>query len=74
MRMRTLPKAVELLREEDPDTAITLTALRRLVKQKKIPVAMMGTHKPLVDVDALPELLLNCSFAKKDYSGVRPIT
>lgn len=74
MRMRTLPKAVELLREEDPGTAITLTALRRLVKQNKIPVAMMSARKPLVDVDALPDLLLKCSFPKQDLSGVRPIT
>ena len=32
MRMRTLPQAVQILRQEDPETAITLTALRRMVK------------------------------------------
>lgn len=57
MRMRTLPEAARLLREEDPGTAVTLTALRRMVKQGRIPVSMQGKNKPLIDVDKLPEYL-----------------
>lgn len=56
MRMRTLPRAAEIIKQEDPETAITLTALRRMVKQGKIPVSMQG-NKPLMDVDRLPEYL-----------------
>lgn len=40
--MRTLPKAAAILKAEDPETAITLTALRRMVKQGLIPVSMQG--------------------------------
>ena len=56
MRMRTLPRAAEIIKQEDPETAITLTALRRMVKQGKIPVSMQG-NKPLMDVDRLSEYL-----------------
>ena len=56
MRMRTLPKAAAILKAEDPETAITLTALRRMVKQGLIPVSMQG-NKPLIDVDRLPEYM-----------------
>ena len=42
VRMRTLPKAAAILKAEDPETAITLTALRRMVKQGLIPVSMQG--------------------------------
>ena len=57
MRMRTLPEAARLLKEEDPGTAITLTGLRRMVKQGRIPVSMQGKNKPLIDMDRLPEYL-----------------
>lgn len=57
MRMRTLPETARILKKEDPNTAITLTALRRLVKEKRIPVAWMTKKKPLVDVDRLDEFI-----------------
>ena len=56
MRMRTLPEAIKVIREEDPESALTLWALRRMVKQGKIPFVEMGT-KRLIDVDRLPEYL-----------------
>lgn len=56
MRMRTLPEAVKAILQDDPESAVTLTALRRMVKQGKIPFVEMGT-KRLIDVDCLPEYL-----------------
>ena len=74
MRMRTLPQAAEILKREDPGTAITLTALRRMVKQGKIPVSMQG-NKPLMDVDKLPEYMyasLSHSSPPPALGAVRP--
>ena len=56
MCRRDSPKAAAILKAEDPETAITLTALRRMVKQGLIPVSMQG-NKPLIDVDRLPEYM-----------------
>ena len=36
-RMRTLPECVAMLRELDPETAVTLTALRRKAKRGELP-------------------------------------
>lgn len=73
MRMRTLPQAVQLLRQEDPETAITLTALRRMVKQGKLPVTKAGS-KPLIDLDKLPEYLQGAVVVPPPAGGgIRPI-
>lgn len=56
MRMRTIPKAVKLIKEEDPDTAITEALLRRMVKRKQLPVTIDGNNW-LIDVDALPQYI-----------------
>lgn len=55
-RMRTLPRAAEMLRELDPGCAVTLTALRRMVKRGEIPTIEAGS-KRLVNFDALLEHL-----------------
>lgn len=57
MRLRTIPEAYLELKQEDPNTAFTMTALRRLVKTGAIPVVIIG-NKRLVDLDKLPEQLL----------------
>ena len=56
MKMRTLPEAVAILREQDPETAVTLSALRRAVKTGAVPAVMIGT-KALVDMDKLETYL-----------------
>lgn len=55
-RMRTLPECVAMLRELDPETAVTLTALRRKAKRGELPVTMVGS-KRLVNFDLLLKLL-----------------
>lgn len=75
MRMRTLPEAIKILKEQDPETALTLTALRRKVKRGEIPAVMVGV-KSLIDVDRLGEYLAQ-GMEKKECTGpigiVRPI-
>lgn len=47
-RMRTIPKAYEEVKRADPNTSLTLRALRRMVKSGEVPCIMVGT-KRLVD-------------------------
>ena len=51
-RVRTIPKAVEILREIDPGTAITISAVRRAVREGKISFTPVGTRK-LVNVNEI---------------------
>lgn len=44
-RMRTIPAAVAEVRAADPETALTVSALRRAVKQGKIPVVEVNTKR-----------------------------
>lgn len=48
-KMRTLPQAVQEIRTADPDTAITVTALRRAVKSGRIPFVQVAS-KTLVNM------------------------
>lgn len=67
-RMRTLPECAAMLKELDPDTAITLTALRNKVKRGEIPAVPVGS-KRLVNFDLLLELLSNTSPAPVPPAG-----
>lgn len=53
-RMRTIPKAYEEIKQSDPNTNITLRALRRMVTNGEIPVVNVGS-KNLVNLDLLLE-------------------
>lgn len=55
-RMRTAPQAIAELKKIDPDTAFTLTALKRMMKQGKIPVVMVES-KRLINFDTLLDIL-----------------
>ncbi|MBQ8134961.1 MAG: hypothetical protein IJ192_11240 [Clostridia bacterium] len=55
-RMRTIPKAIEELKKLDPDTALTVTALRRMVKTGKIRTYDVCSKK-LINFDDLLEQL-----------------
>lgn len=52
MRMRTIREASEHIAAVDPETALTQTALRRLVKTGVIPSVRIGT-KYLVALEAV---------------------
>lgn len=55
-RIRTAPGALELIKQMDPDTAVTLRYIRRLIATGKVPHVPVG-RKKLVDVDQLLEFL-----------------
>ena len=55
-RMRTIDQASDWLRETDPDTALTKTALRRLVTTGQLPCVRIG-QKYLLDLDVLADYL-----------------
>ncbi|MBP3659583.1 MAG: helix-turn-helix domain-containing protein [Oscillospiraceae bacterium] len=52
--MRTIDEAAAFLRQADPNTAVTKTALRRLVTSGQIPSVRVGA-KYLVDLGVLDE-------------------
>ena len=55
-RMRTLSEATAWLRQQDPETAVTPTALRRLVVTSQLPSVRVGA-KYLVSLDVLEAFL-----------------
>ncbi len=55
-RMRTIEQAAAWLRESDPETAFTKTALRRLVVTGQFPSVRIG-HKYLLSLDVLEDYL-----------------
>ena len=74
-RMRTAPQAIAELKKIDPDTAFTLTALKRMMKQGKIPVVMVES-KRLINFDTMLSILANGSYevpVSEDYGNIRRI-
>jgi fatty acid-binding protein DegV len=57
-RMRTITEAIKAIREADPQTAFTETALRRMIKRGEIPSVKSGC-KNLVNLDVLFDYLNN---------------
>lgn len=55
-RMRTIGEAMKWLREADPDTAFTETALRNMVITGELPSVRVG-RKYLLNLDTLIEHL-----------------
>lgn len=58
MRIRTIDRAAEYFREQDTDTNLTKTALRRMVIAGQIPSVRVGA-KYLVDLDILESTLFH---------------
>ena len=72
-RMRTIDQAAAWLRESDPDTALTKTALRRLVVNGQLPSVRIG-QKYLVDLDILSDYLRGSTpTAVDEMLGIRGI-
>lgn len=55
-RMRTAPGALDIIRQEDPGTDVTLHYLRHLIKTGAIQCVPVG-RKKLVNVDKLIDFL-----------------
>ena len=56
--MRTLKQAYEAIRATDPESALTMTALRRLAVSGILPTVKAGS-KYLLNLDMLQEYLQN---------------
>ena len=69
-RMRTIAQAAVWLREIDPDTAFTKTALRRLVVSGQLPSVRVGT-KYLLNLDTIEDDLLGQLPASSLVQGTR---
>ena len=54
--MRTIPKALKKKKQSDPDTNLTLRALRRMVNNGEIP-AVKISNKVLINLDLLLDKL-----------------
>lgn len=52
IRMRTIPKAYEEIKQLDHNTSFTLRALRRMCKNGEIPTVKVG-NKTLINLDLL---------------------
>lgn len=55
-RIRTLSETYKYIKEMDAETAVTLSALRRMVVSGQIPCVKVG-KKYLIDLDVLFEFL-----------------
>lgn len=51
-RMRTAARVLDLIKEQDPDTEVTLHFIRQLIHSGKVQVTPVG-RKKLVDADAV---------------------
>lgn len=72
-RMRTIDQAAAWLRTSDPDTALTKTALRRLVVTGQLPSVRIG-QKYLIDLDILSDYLRGSTPAAiEEMPGIRRI-
>ncbi len=57
-RMRTADKALAIIRQEDPETDISLRYIRQLIYDGAIPYVQVG-RKKLVNVDFLMNYIEN---------------
>ena len=75
LKMRTIDQLAAYIRELDPDTALTKTALRRLVISGQIPCRKIG-QKYIVSIEAVTDYLAETP--KKEAQspqvvGIRPV-
>lgn len=71
-RMRTIDQCVNYFHEQDPDTAMTRTALTRYIESSNVPTVQSG-NKKLVNLDALIQCI-SPEGGKEDDVRFRAIT
>ncbi len=75
MRMRTLNEAFKYIQDNDPETCLTKSALRRLVTTGKLPSVKVGT-KYLISLEILESTLksgFSVQKAPEPQGKIRPI-
>jgi len=71
-RMRYAAQALELLRQEDPESCVSLNFIRSLAASGKIPVVQIGQRR-LINYDALVEFLANPDTQQKQADQIGKI-
>ncbi len=71
-RMRTISQAAEYMKEQDNSTALTKTAIRRMVINGDIPFVKAG-NKYLLSLETLSTYLTGGTAATEAVGGVRKI-
>lgn len=75
-RMRTIDQAFDYVRSADNETALTKTALRRLVVTGKLPSVKVG-QKYLISLDRLDEFMygeMDRTLENKTVNGIRRLS
>ena len=68
IRTRTIKEAAAFFRENDPQTCLTETAIRTLLRTGKVPCARIG-KKYLVTIEALEDYLRSGVDRSAEQSG-----
>ena len=72
-RMRTATGVMSIIMAGDPDTAITLRYIRRLISNGEVPVTIVGSKK-LVDADVIIEYIANGNTPEEPrINGIRQV-
>lgn len=72
-RMRTIPQAAAWAREADPCTALTQTAIRRLVLSGEIPHVPVGSKRLVALEDVEAYLAGELKTRENPSAGIRPV-
>lgn len=73
MQMRTIDQIAQFIRDKDPETALTKTAIRRLVVTGAIPSVRVG-QKYLVSLEAVDNYLAGAISSARAVGGaIRPV-
>ncbi len=70
-RMRTIKKAIEEIKELDPNTALNESQLRQMVKAGKIQKVTAGRHT-LINLDLLIEYLASDAYQNGETAQPAP--
>lgn len=68
-RMRSINEVVNYFKDNDPDTQMTESTIRRMINEGSIPTIKTG-NKYLINLDALLDML---KFSSKDNRGALKI-
>ncbi len=71
-RMRTIQQAAAWVKESDPNTALTKTAIRRLVLSGTIPHITAGT-KRLIALEDVEDYLMGTCTPAPQTGFIRPV-
>lgn len=73
MQMRTIDQVAQFILDKDPETALTKTAIRRLVVTGAIPSVKVG-QKYLVSLEAVDNYLAGATSSARAVGGaIRPV-